>query len=61
MLTAVLFQEQVLSNFVEKDCDILYVLKDKFASKGACFKALLPVPPLIYPFLSPQLGHMKSI
>ena len=37
-LTAVLFQEQVLSNFVEKDCDVLCALKDEFASKGACFK-----------------------
>ena len=36
-LTAVLFQEQVLSNFVEKDCDVLCALKDEFASKGACF------------------------
>jgi hypothetical protein len=35
-LTAVLFQEQVLSNFVEKDCDVLCALKDEFASKGAC-------------------------
>ena len=35
-LTAVLFQEQVLSNFVEKDCDILCALKDEFASKGTC-------------------------
>ncbi|KAH9998792.1 nitrogen permease regulator of amino acid transport activity 3-domain-containing protein [Russula compacta] len=32
-LTAVLFQEQVLSNFVEKECDVLTALKDDFASK----------------------------
>lgn len=32
-LTAVLFQEQVLSNFVEKECDVLCALKDEFASK----------------------------
>jgi nitrogen permease regulator 3-like protein len=30
-LTAVLFQEQVLSNFVEKECDDLSALKDEFA------------------------------
>lgn len=35
-LTAVLFQEQVLSNFVEKDCDVMCALKDEFASKCAC-------------------------
>jgi len=35
-LTAVLFQEQVLSNFVEKECDVLSALKDEFASKCAC-------------------------
>jgi hypothetical protein len=34
-LTAVLFQEQVLSNFVEKECDVLSALKDEFASKCA--------------------------
>jgi hypothetical protein len=35
-LTAVLFQEQVLSNFVEQECDVLSALKDEFASKCAC-------------------------
>jgi len=35
-LTAVLFQEQVLSNFVEKECDVLCALKDEFASQCAC-------------------------
>ena len=35
-LTAVLFQEQVLSNFVEQECDVLTALKDDFASKCAC-------------------------
>ena len=34
-LTAVLFQEQVLSNFVQKECDILSALKDEFAEKCA--------------------------
>jgi nitrogen permease regulator 3-like protein len=34
-LTAVLFQEQVLSNFVEQECNVLSVLKDDFASKCA--------------------------
>lgn len=36
-LTAVLFQEQVLSNFVEKECDVLCALKDEFASKCAWY------------------------
>ncbi|KZP31794.1 hypothetical protein FIBSPDRAFT_813452 [Athelia psychrophila] len=31
-VTAVLFQEQVLSNFVEKECDKLASLKDEYAS-----------------------------
>jgi nitrogen permease regulator 3-like protein len=35
-LTAVLFQEQVLSNFVEQECDVLSALKDDFASKCTC-------------------------
>ena len=35
-LTAVLFQEQVLSNFVEEECDALCALKDDFASKCTC-------------------------
>jgi hypothetical protein len=39
-LTAVLFQEQVLSNFVEEECDVLCALKDDFASKCACRVAL---------------------
>jgi len=34
-VTAVLFQEQVLSNFVEAECDILGSLKDSYMSKGA--------------------------
>jgi hypothetical protein len=34
-LTAVLFQEQVLSNFVQKECDVLSALKDEFAEKCA--------------------------
>ncbi|KAH9003055.1 nitrogen permease regulator of amino acid transport activity 3-domain-containing protein [Lactarius hatsudake] len=37
-LTAVLFQEQVLSNFVEKDCDVLCALKDEFASKSRSYE-----------------------
>ena len=40
-LTAVLFQEQVLSNFVEEECDVLCALKDDFASKCACRVALI--------------------
>ena len=35
-LTVVLFQEQVLSNFVEKECDVLSALKDEFTLKRAC-------------------------
>jgi hypothetical protein len=33
-VTAVLFQEQVLSNFVESECDILGSLKESCISKG---------------------------
>lgn len=33
-LTAVLYQEQVLSNFVEKECDELLALKESCISKG---------------------------
>ncbi|EGN98979.1 hypothetical protein SERLA73DRAFT_90104 [Serpula lacrymans var. lacrymans S7.3] len=33
-VTAVLFQEQVLSNFVEAECDILVSLKDEYIDKG---------------------------
>jgi len=49
-LTAVLFQEQVLSNFVEKECDVLCSLKDDFSSKGACCRVLLVGPLLIHSF-----------
>lgn len=34
--TAVLYQEQVLSNFVEAECDVLGALKDSCISKGCC-------------------------
>lgn len=43
-LTAVLFQEQVLSNFVEKECDVLTALKDDFASKCASHVAFFWCP-----------------
>jgi hypothetical protein len=33
-VTAVLFQEQVLSNFVEAECEVLGTLKDESISKG---------------------------
>lgn len=33
-LAAVLYQEQVLSNFVEKECDVLSALKESCISKG---------------------------
>ena len=36
-VTAVLFQEQVLSNFVELECDALGSLKDSCISKGTFF------------------------
>lgn len=32
---AVLFQQQVLSNFVENECDVLGSLKDSYVSKGS--------------------------
>lgn len=35
-LTAVLYQEQVLSHFVETECDILLALKETSLSKGQC-------------------------
>lgn len=34
-LTAVLYQEQVLSNFVERECDALLTLKESCISKGS--------------------------
>lgn len=34
-LTAVLYQEQVLSNFVERECDALFTLKESCISKGS--------------------------
>ncbi|THH15777.1 hypothetical protein EW146_g4754 [Bondarzewia mesenterica] len=37
-ITAVLFQEQVLSNFVESECDTLGILKDEFAGKGESYE-----------------------
>jgi hypothetical protein len=33
-IAAVLFQEQVLSNFVEEECDMLGSLKDSCSAKG---------------------------
>jgi hypothetical protein len=45
-LTAVLFQEQVLSNFIEIECDILGALKDDFAAKGTYFIACFLHGPL---------------
>jgi hypothetical protein len=33
-LAAVLYQEQILSNFVEKECDVLSALKESCISKG---------------------------
>jgi len=39
-LAAVLYQEQVLTNFVEKECDVLSALKESCISKGKCLIAL---------------------
>ena len=39
-LAAVLYQEQILSNFVEKECDILNALKESCISKGKYLVAL---------------------
>ncbi|KAG2018149.1 hypothetical protein CC2G_007599 [Coprinopsis cinerea AmutBmut pab1-1] len=36
--TAVLFQEQVLSNFVEAECDVLIPMKESFAEQGQPYK-----------------------
>ena len=55
-LTAVLFQEQVLSNFVEQECDVLCALKDECASKCA-LRCIDSVPAGSPAF--PQLGHTK--
>jgi len=35
-LMVVLFQEQVLSNFVKKECNVLSTLKDEFTLKHVC-------------------------
>jgi nitrogen permease regulator 3-like protein len=59
-LTAVLFQEQVLSNFVEQECDVLSALKDEFASKCVWRGSLIPHSQGLSTFFS-QLGHTKSI
>lgn len=38
-LTAVLYQEQVLSNFVERECDALSALKESSISQGTSFES----------------------
>jgi len=65
-LTAVLFQEQVLSNFVEKECDVLSALKDEFASKCACVLRFCVSIRTAFTGAHPhfffvQLGHTKNI
>ncbi|KAG6327012.1 hypothetical protein ID866_12077 [Astraeus odoratus] len=40
-VTAVLFQEQVLSNFVEVECDVLGTLEAEYISKGAPFSEFI--------------------
>lgn len=47
-LAAVLYQEQVLSNFVEKECDVLSALKESYISKGKYLIALGLGSRLIY-------------
>ena len=49
ILAAVLYQEQVLSNFVEKECDVLSALKESCISKGKYLIVLEPGPRLIGP------------
>ena len=39
-LAAVLYQEQILSNFVQKECDVLIALKESCISKGKYLVAL---------------------
>ncbi|KAH6913268.1 nitrogen permease regulator of amino acid transport activity 3-domain-containing protein [Coprinopsis sp. MPI-PUGE-AT-0042] len=40
-LTAVLFQEQVLSNFVEAECGVLIPLREKYAEQGQPYQEFL--------------------
>ncbi|KAF8072057.1 nitrogen permease regulator of amino acid transport activity 3-domain-containing protein [Lyophyllum atratum] len=40
-VTAVLFQEQVVSNFVETECEVLGSLKDSCISKGEAFSSYI--------------------
>ena len=47
-LAAVLYQEQILSNFVEKECDVLSALKESCISKGK-YPHLNLGPRLIWP------------
>ena len=35
-ITAVLYQEQVLHQYVETECDRLGAMKEDFANRGAC-------------------------
>lgn len=48
-VTAVLFQEQVISNFVEAECESLGSLKDEYMSKGG--------PQLDLPSINTQTHH----
>jgi nitrogen permease regulator 3-like protein len=41
IVTAVLFQEQVLSNFVERECDAISTFKDQCIKKGAQARSLV--------------------
>lgn len=55
-VTAVLFQEQVISNFVEAECEVLGSLKDEYMSKGTLILAHYRQVHLIYAFQgSPSL------
>lgn len=39
-MTAVMYQEQVLYNFVETECDLLGQLKEDYVKKGMCLSSL---------------------
>ncbi|KAG7089698.1 hypothetical protein E1B28_011353 [Marasmius oreades] len=69
-IAAVLFQEQVLSNFVEKECDLLGSLKDDhikkvlpfidFSSKAMETSSLAPAMKVLYEAIkSSSIGHIS--
>ena len=38
-VTAVLYQEQITSGYVDKECDALSSLRDDFANRGVCLRS----------------------